>query len=152
MTSISFDLINRVKYQLCQSQKWQYHLCGDELCARRYTCIHKKLEIINRKEEKKSGSCEGNWGIWPKWHYAITTWPRRPLSKSAPNLKLIQYSTRSYYIEALKSILHQLWSMPSWYFWKNATFLLKTLCVAIGCFMWKMGFLALFLKPLDYFF
>ena len=34
MTSISFNLINRVKYQLCQSQKWQYHLCGDELCAR----------------------------------------------------------------------------------------------------------------------
>jgi hypothetical protein len=21
-------------YQLCQSQKRQYHLCGDELCAR----------------------------------------------------------------------------------------------------------------------
>ena len=35
MTSISLNLINRVKYQLCQSQKWQYHLCGDELCARR---------------------------------------------------------------------------------------------------------------------
>ena len=35
MTSISFTLINRVEYQLCQSQKWQYHLCGDELCARR---------------------------------------------------------------------------------------------------------------------
>ena len=34
LTSISFNLINRVKYQLCQSQKWQYHLCGDELCAR----------------------------------------------------------------------------------------------------------------------
>ena len=35
LTSISLNLINRVKYQLCQSQKWQYHLCGDELCARR---------------------------------------------------------------------------------------------------------------------
>ena len=34
LTNISFNLINRVKYQLCQSQKWQYHLCGDELCAR----------------------------------------------------------------------------------------------------------------------
>ena len=33
--SISFNLINRVKYQLCQSQKWQYHLCGDEKCALR---------------------------------------------------------------------------------------------------------------------
>ena len=28
LTSISFNLINRVKYQLCQSQKWQYHLCA----------------------------------------------------------------------------------------------------------------------------
>ena len=35
LTNISFNLINRVKYQLCQSQKWQYHLCWDELCARR---------------------------------------------------------------------------------------------------------------------
>ena len=33
LTSISINLINRVKYQLCQSQKWKYHLCGDELCA-----------------------------------------------------------------------------------------------------------------------
>ena len=35
LTNISFNLINRFKNQLCQSQKWQYHLCGDELCARR---------------------------------------------------------------------------------------------------------------------
>ena len=34
LTSISLTLINRVEYQLCQSQKWQYHLRGDELCAR----------------------------------------------------------------------------------------------------------------------
>ena len=34
LTSISFNLINRVEYHLCQSQKWQYHLCGDQLCAR----------------------------------------------------------------------------------------------------------------------
>ena len=34
LTSISYNLINSVKYQLCQSQKGQYHLCGDELFAR----------------------------------------------------------------------------------------------------------------------
>ena len=33
LTSFSFNLINRVKNQLCQSQKWQYQLCWDELCA-----------------------------------------------------------------------------------------------------------------------
>ena len=38
LTGISFDLINSVKYQLCQSQKRQYHLCGDELCARPLLC------------------------------------------------------------------------------------------------------------------
>ena len=36
LTSISFNLINRVKYQLCQSQKWQYHKCEDKLCARQF--------------------------------------------------------------------------------------------------------------------
>ena len=40
---ISFDLINRVKYQLFHSQKWQYHLCGDELCARRQHANVQKL-------------------------------------------------------------------------------------------------------------
>ena len=34
LSSFSFNLINRVKIQLCQSQKGQYHLCGDELFAR----------------------------------------------------------------------------------------------------------------------
>ena len=34
LTNISFNWINRVKYQLCQSQRGQYHLSGDELCAR----------------------------------------------------------------------------------------------------------------------
>ena len=35
---------------------------------------------------------------------SITTRPRRLLFKSAPNLKFDQYSTRFYYIKALKSI------------------------------------------------
>ena len=34
LISICFTLTNRVEYQLFQSQKWQYHLCGDALCAR----------------------------------------------------------------------------------------------------------------------
>ena len=50
LTSISFNLINRVKYQLCQSQKWQYHLCGDELCARLFpTFLNKLLGSIESK-------------------------------------------------------------------------------------------------------
>ena len=49
MTSISFDSINRVKYQLCQSQKGQYHLCGDELCARRMETYRKKQTERQKK-------------------------------------------------------------------------------------------------------
>ena len=59
LTNISFILINRVKYQLCQSQKWQYHLCWDELCARRTKSTKKPqnrttfLIIVKNHKKKK---------------------------------------------------------------------------------------------------
>ena len=44
LTSISFNLINIVKYQLCQSQKWQYHICARRkiMAAGFYQNVHFK--------------------------------------------------------------------------------------------------------------
>ena len=55
LTSISFNLINSVNYQLCQSQKRQYHLCGDELCARRLPVLDSQdtIDVIRNYMKKK---------------------------------------------------------------------------------------------------
>ena len=80
LTNISLNLINRVKYQLCQSQKSQYHLCGDELCARllKYCTLVQNIIFIKIHRLTNYKSLWTFHGSWTDcslfYNYRLTTW------------------------------------------------------------------------------
>ena len=91
-------------------------------------------------EEKKSGSWEGNWtpdssnfskaiGIWPKRYNHLATQTCVHKSFKLENWSIFNYISLNkgskIHFWPLSSNLLQIGPMPSWCFWKNATFHIK---------------------------
>lgn len=129
-----------------------------------YTCMQKNLEKFNLNEEKKSGSWVGYWTrdssnfskaiwIWPKRYNPLATQTLVQKCSELENWLILNWilllKGSKIHFWPLSSDMRQIGPIPSWSFWKNATFLLRALWVAVGCSLSKLGFLALFLKPLD---
>ena len=112
MTSISFNLINRVKHQLCQSQKWQYHLCGDKLCARHSLWFQFSKQRLFWKLTPGRASM-GNRKTRKKFELQII-----PLIQSHYRLCFDHYYfyffllSHSESLCSVKTTLHYIWSKP----------------------------------------